>query len=243
MLPFWLNAQNSAADSLKFKADLSLTGFWQAGNVQTVIFRAKSEVTYKPWEKWELKTRNSYVYQEFGKVKADEDILSLNFLSYNPQARVYPLALTFVSTNFRREIDLRYLVGTGSAFRVFNSDKTTLTFSLTGEYEKTNFRNTRFNRSEYNGNRSINTFRGTIWIYGRYKIFQGKVILTHESFYQQSLEEGNNYRWQTDLGLELPVTKFLNFKVNFLETYESIVVANQLRGDEFLTFGFTVKSY
>jgi hypothetical protein len=243
LLPYILIAQSVMQDSTQFKADLSITGFWQSGNVQTWIFRGKSEVSYKWLEKWEFKTRNSYLYQEFGRVKADEDILSLNFLSYNPEGKVYPLALGFISTNFRREIDLRYLIGAGSAFRVLNTDKTRLTFSLTGEYENTNFRTTQFNRSEYNGNRSINTYRGTIWINGRYKILNNRVILTHESFFQQSLEQSNNFRWQADLGIELPVNKHLNFKINFLETYESIVVANQLRGDEFLTFGLTVKSY
>ena len=78
-IPLLLTAQINESDTLKVKADLSLTGFWQGGNVQTLIFRAKSNFSFTPWKRWVFKTQNSYVYQEFGKVKADEDILSLNF--------------------------------------------------------------------------------------------------------------------------------------------------------------------
>ena len=79
VFPLMLSAQINESDSLNFKANLSITGFWQDGNVETIIFRTKSEIGFKPWKNWVFKTRNSYVYQEFGKEKADEDILSLNF--------------------------------------------------------------------------------------------------------------------------------------------------------------------
>ena len=38
LFPIWLSAQINESDSLKIKADLSLTGFWQGGNVETLIF-------------------------------------------------------------------------------------------------------------------------------------------------------------------------------------------------------------
>ena len=79
-LPIFLSAQINESDTLNLKANLSLTGFYQGGNVETLIFRAKSDLSFKPLKKWVFKTKNSYVYQEFGKEKADEDILSLNFL-------------------------------------------------------------------------------------------------------------------------------------------------------------------
>jgi len=200
-------------------------------------------VRYRPWEQWDFTTRNSYVYQEFGQQKADEDILSLNFLSFKPKAKVSPLALAFVSTNFRRQIDLRALLGAGITVKIFEKEKDWLKFSVTSEYERTNFATSDFNRSEYDGSTSINTFRGTVWVNGKYHLFDKKLILPHESYYQPSLQRGNNYRWQADIGLELPVWKFLNFKTNYLHTFESIVAEGQHEEDRFLTFGFTLKSY
>ena len=242
-LPLLVSSQINESDTLKLKADLSLTGLWQDGNVETLIFRAKSEISVKPWKKWVFKTRNSYVYQEFGKVKEDEDILSLNFLYFNPDRKIYPFILGFVSTNFRREIDLRSIFGAGVSFQIYSKEKDWLKFSLSSEYEQTEFSNSNFNLPDYGGSISINTFRTTLWINGKYHLFKNKAVFTHESYFQPSLEKSNNYRWQADLALEFPVWKFLNFKINYLHTFESIVIVNQKREDKFLTFGFTLKSY
>lgn len=244
-LPMLLSAQinESGMDSLKLKANLSLTGFWQSGNVETLIFRAKSDVSLIPWKQWVFKTKNSYVYQEFGKEKADEDILSLNFLYFNPERKIYPLLLGFVSTNFRREIDVRYLYGAGVTFEVLKIKKDWLKFSITSEFERTDFDRSLFNISDYNGNPTVSTWRGTLWINGKYYLFKDKLILTHESYFQPSLLESDNYRWQADLGIEFPVWKYVNFKINYLHTFESLVITEQDREDQFLTFGLTIKNY
>tara|TARA_R110001632_G_scaffold179993_4_gene299983 strand:+ start:1070 stop:1828 length:759 start_codon:yes stop_codon:yes gene_type:complete len=243
IFPVFLSAQINESDTLKLKASLSLTGFYQGGNVETFIFRAKTDVSFIPWKNWVFKNQNSYVYQAFGKEKADEDILSLNFLYLNPERKIYPFLLGFVSTNFRREIDLRYLVGAGVTFQVHNKKEDWLKISISSEYENTDFSTTNFNFTEYNGSQSINTMRSTIWLNGKYSLFKNKMILNHESYFQPSLEEGNNYRWQADIGLEFPVWKYVNFKVNYRHTFESIVVVNQQQQDRFLTAGFTLKSY
>lgn len=242
-LPFFLSAQTEVKDSVKVKADLSLTGFWQGGNVETLIFRANSNVSFKPWDSWVFKTQNSYVFQKFGGDKADEDILSLNFLYINPEKRFHPIILGFFSTNFRREIEYRYLLGGGFSYRVLKTNKSELKMSLTTEYENTDFKTTDFNENEYDGMSEIDTWRSTLWMNGSYSLFKNKMILTHEMFFQPSLEASNNFRWRADIGLEIPVWKFLNFKINYLRTYESIVVTSQQQEDEFLTFGFTLKSY
>lgn len=237
------SAQINQSDTLKLKAKISITGFFQGGNVQTLIFRARTDVSFKPTESLVFKTQNSYVYQEFGKEKADEDILSLNFLYLNPHKKIYPLVLGFVSTNFRREIDIRYLFGAGFAYQVINNNKSLLKLSVSSEYERTNFNTASFNLTEYDGEQSINTMRGTIWVSGKYHLFKKKIVLTHESYVQPSLLQSNNYRWQADIGLELPVFKYVNFKINYLHTFESLVIENQKQQDKFLTFGLTLKTY
>lgn len=243
LFPVCLFAQINESDTLTIKADLSLSGLYQGGNVETLIFRAKSGISIKPLKKWVFKTQNSYVYQEFGKSKADEDVLSLNFLYFNPEKKIYPLVLGFFSSNFRREIESRYLVGGGVTYQIINEEKNWLKVALSSEYENTNFDSFDFNINQYDGLRSINTFRGTIWVNGKYNLFKDKLILKHEFYYQPSLEISNNYRWQADLSIEFPIWKSLNFKINYLHSFESVVVANQDREDQFLTFGFTLKSY
>ena len=242
-LPGFISAQINESDSLKLKADLSLTGLYQGGNVETLIFRAKSSVSFKPIKSTVFKTQNSYVYQEFGKTKADEDILSLNFLYFNPEQKFYPLLLGFFSTNFRREIDRRALIGAGVTYQIFNKKNSWLKVALSSEYEHTRFDEFIFNIAEYNGSETIDTWRGTLWTSGKYHLFKKKVVFSHEFYYQPSLQEKNNFRWQGDVSLEFPLWEFLSFKINYLHTYESIVIANQNREDRFLTFGFTLKNY
>ena len=237
------SAQINESDTLKVKANLSLTGFYQDGNVETLIFRAKSDFSFKPLKKWVFKTQNSFVYQEFDKEKADADILSLNFLYFNPERKIYPLVLGILSTNFRREIDFRYLLGAGVNFQILTTKNSWLKFAISSEYEQTDFAKTDFNLSEYDGDQTITTFRGTFWVNGKYNLFKKKVIVTHEFYFQPSLEQSNNFRWQADVGLELPLWKFLNFKINYLHTFESIVIQNQKQKDNILTFGFTLKTY
>ena len=243
LFPWALSAQINESDTLKTKADLSLSGFYQDGNVETVIFRAQSELSFNPWRNSIFKTNNSYVYQEFGNQKADEDVLSLNFWYLNPQKKIHPFVLGFVSTNFRRKIDLRYLTGGGFTYQAVQNENQWLKISLSGEYEQTRFNTVNFNRDEYDGSSSINTIRGTIWISGRYQLLSESIILKHESYYQPSLEARNNYRWRADIGLELPVWEFLSLDLGYLHTFESVVIENQKRQDRFFTLGFTLKSY
>ncbi|MDV7393134.1 DUF481 domain-containing protein, partial [Arthrospira platensis SPKY1] len=204
VVPVVAFAQLNPSDTLRWKADLATTGFWQAGNVHTVIFRAKTEITIEPIRHWVFKTTNSYVYQEFGRVKADEDILSLNFLSYKPTQRVYPVLLGFVSTNFRRDIDRRTLLGAGLTLDLLQAKNAWLKVALSSELEHTAFGTSAFNRARYNGQTRINTVRGTLWVNGRYDVLPKRLILNHQSYIQPSLEARDNYRWQADLGLEMP---------------------------------------
>lgn len=233
----------SETDTLRLKASLSLTGIFQSGNVETTIFRAKSDISYKPRNILLFNTRNSYLYQEFDRDKADLDILSLNFLYFSPDATWSPLLIGIVSSNFRRKIALRTILGAGVTYELLKEKEDLLKFSISSEYESTNFSTSQFNLEEYNGNESINTLRGTLWINGKHYLFENKLIVGYEAYFQQSLEEINNFRWQADISIEMPISKFVNFKVNYLHTHESIAAADQKQQDRFLTFGFTFKNY
>lgn len=243
LFPFCLSAQINESDTLKLQAKLSVTGFLQGGNVEAIVCRVKQDLSYQPFRKWVFKTNNSYVYQEFGQKKEDEDFLSLNFLYFNPERRFYPQILGILASNFRREISSRTITGFGVTYQILKGKENWLKASLSSEYEHTEFDTEAFNISDYNGTSQINTFRGTIWVNGQYQLFDKHLIFSHESYFQPSLEQGDNYRWQADLSLEVPISKYFRFKTNYLHTFESIVAEEQRVEDRVLTFGFTVKTY
>ena len=45
IFPICLSAQINESDTLKVKASVSITGFYQGGNVETLIFRTKTDFT------------------------------------------------------------------------------------------------------------------------------------------------------------------------------------------------------
>ena len=243
LLPVWVFAQSNDKDSLIWKANLDVTGFLQSGNVDAWIFRSVLDVEVKPTKALVYRTKNSYLYQAFGKEKADQDLLSLNFLNIAPEGRFSPLLLGFFSSNFRRQIDLRYLVGAGVTYQAYKKDKNFLKMALSSEYERTNFNTRDFNVSEYDGQETIETVRMTFWANGKYYLLDDQLVFRHESFFQPSVESGDNFRWQVDVGLEVPLKKYLSFRFSYLLTHESIVVEGQDREDRFLSFGVSLKNF
>lgn len=220
---------------------MSVTGFWQTGNVEMLAIRNKIEAVWKPTNFMVFKTQNAYLYQEFFEQKADEDIFSRNFVYFNPQKRFYPFVLGFVSTNFRRKIDLRYFVGTGFTWQAIRHKNHLLKIALSGEYENSRFTQNTFNETEYNGNFEIATWRATAWIFGKHQVFQKKITFHYEVYFQPSVERANNFRWQADIGLDLPISKHFDFRVNYLYTFEKIVVSRQKQDDSILSFGLKLK--
>jgi len=238
-LPLVAFGQINESDTVFFQMRLSLSGNWQTGNVEMLAWRGKTDVSFAPIKRLVFKSQNSYLYQEFFKRKADEDIFSRNFLYLNPQAKVYPFAIAFLSTNFRREIDLRYFAGLGLTWQVVRHQKHLLKVALSGVYEKTDFAKTTFNESQYDGSQSVQTWRATFWLFGKHQIANKRLIFHYDFYAQPSLEWRDNLRWQAEAGLDVLLWQGLNFTSNFIYTYESIVTAKQKNQDSILTFGFS----
>jgi hypothetical protein len=236
-LPISSFAQVSESDTLRVQSRLTLTGNWQTGNVDLLAIRAKAELAFVPSPNFAFKTQNAYLYQEFFRRKADEDIFSRNYCYYRPWGKFYPFALAFVSTNFRRQIELRYFAGAGLSWRVHKRPRHLVKLALSGVYEQTQFANPAFNLEAYNGRNAIATWRATFWLFGRHLLFNRKLIFHYESYAQPSLENWDNLRWQIETGLDVPIWQGLNFTTNFVYTFESVVAINLKRYDQLLSFG------
>ncbi|GAB4331908.1 MAG: hypothetical protein OHK0038_07110 [Flammeovirgaceae bacterium] len=232
-------AQINEGDTLLLQAKLSFTGNWQTGNVELFVLRSKIDISFAPSKNIVFKTQNAYFYQEFYKKKADEDIFSRNFIYFKPQNRVYPFLIGFVSKNYRRKIDSRYFYGAGATFQIIKKSNHILKFALSGVYEQTDFSKNDFNEEQYDGKFQINTWRATSWIFGKHYFLKKKVILHYEAYIQPSIENKNNFRWQTEAGLDIPLWKGLNFTSNYIYTYEKIIIQNLKNKDSIMTFGLS----
>lgn len=239
LFPSLVLAQLNESDTLKFQTKLNLNGNWQKGNVEVLAFRSKLEFTFSSSPNFVFKTQNAYLYQEFFGNKADEDLFSRNFIYFYPQNKIYPFAVSFISQNFRRKIDFRYFVGAGATLQLIHTKSHILKTALSTVYEESNFSIDIFNESQYDGQKQINTWRGTAWIFGKHHFFENKLNFYYESYIQPSFEDTKNFRWQLETGLETPIWKGLNFSTTFIYTYEKIVALGLKPYDHSLLFGFS----
>ncbi len=243
LFSFCLNAQINESDTVSFQAKTTLSLASQTGNVEMLTGRGKFELLAFGNKKIVFKTQNSYLYQEFFKRKADEDVFSRNFVYFNPKNRVYPFAIGFVSSNFRREIDFRYFAGVGITFQMVKKEKHLIKTALSGVYEETRFKKNIFNDDFYTqiGSNSIGTTRATFWLFGKHFFHHKKIILHYDAYLQPSVQRIENIRGQIDAGVDFLLSKNFSFTTNFLYLYENVVIFNQKTEDTFLTFGFSYK--
>lgn len=237
--PFGANAQINESDTLKFQLRASLSGNYQTGNVEDLIIRGKMEFTYTPVHEFVIKSQNNSLYQEFYKVKADNEIYSRNYLYYKPEGRIYPFGIAYISTNYRREINLRSFEGLGLTYQLLKGQDHVIKLSGSAVYEETKFGRIAFNYDNYNGTDQINLWRGTCYLGGWHYFSNRKARFFYEAYWQPAFNNNNNYRTQADIGLEFMLGKGFAFNTLYSYTHENVVILGQKPEDKILTFGIS----
>lgn len=230
-------AQLNESDTLQFQLRASLTGNYQQGNVEVLTVRGKLDLVYAPTKKFVFKSQNSSLYQAFYSNKADNDIFSRNYFYYQPQKRIYPFAIAYVSSNYRRKIDTRLFTGVGATLQIINKPLSTVKVSVSGVYEETNFKGNTFNYPNLNGQEKISLWRGTLYTGGWNYVFDKHLRFYYDAFWQPSFSDENNYRAQFDIGVDFPVWKGLSLNMLYTFTHENVVIASVKKEDKILTFG------
>ncbi len=133
-------AQLNESDTSLFQLRANINDNYQKGNVEVLSIRSKPEFSTGSVKQFVFKSQNSSLYQSYYSKEADNDIFSRNFLYYQPFKKVYPFAIGYVSTNYRRKIDVRYFFGGGVTLQVVNSYKNVMKLSANTVYEKTKLR-------------------------------------------------------------------------------------------------------
>lgn len=232
-----VHAQLNESDTVKFQLRASLTGNYQKGNVEVLTLRSKIDFSYSPVEDFVFKSQNSSLYQAFYSKKADNDIFSRNYFYYQPQHKVYPFAIAYISANYRRKIDSRYFAGAGLTWQVLNKSLNTIKLSAGAVYEQTKFTSTTYNYPAYNGENKINLWRATAYIGGWSYILDKHLRLFYDAYWQPAFTSGYNHRTQFNIGLDFSVWKGLSFTTLYTFTHENVVVTNIIKDDKILTLG------
>ena len=234
---FTIQAQLNESDTASFQFRGSVSGNYQQGNVEVLNIKTKIEFSISSRDNWVFKSQNSSLYQAFYSKEADNDIFSRNYLYYKPQQKIYPFAITYASTNFRRNITNRYFTGAGITLQAVRTNEMVLKFSASAVYEATKFKSLVYNDARYNGSDKIDLWRGTLYVSGRNDFFEKHVRLYYDAYWQPALSNAGNYRNQMDIGADLPVWKGLSFTAQYSFVHENVVASNIQQDDKMLTFG------
>ena len=236
VLPFITQAQINESDTARVQLRSSITGNYQAGNVQLFALRGRIELS-AAGKGFVFKTQNNGLYQSFFKTKADADLFSRNFFYYRPQQRVYPFVMGFVASNYRLKINTRVFVGGGATWQMIKSSKSNLKLSASMVYEQTNFSRSQFNNTHYTGQNQIRLWRATSWLAGQHRFNENGLRLHYTIYYQPGLDGQNNYRVSGEAGLDFPIYKGLGFTMLYTNLYEKVVVTGVQQRDALFSFG------
>ncbi len=232
-------AQLNESDTTRFQVRAALTGIYQRGNVDYLALRGNLAMTVRLSDALAFKTQNTSLYQEFFERKADNDLDSRNFWYYRPQRWVYPFAMGFLATNFRRKLDFRYFVGSGVTGQVIRRPQHVLKLSAALVHEVSEFSDQTFNYEEYTGEPQISVWRATFYAAGWHDLFNNTMRLYYTIYGQPSLSDQHNYRIHLDVGADVKIGQGISCSVLYSFSRENVVVEGIQQDDALLTLGFS----
>jgi hypothetical protein len=232
-------AQLIESDTSNFSWKLSTNGSWLTGNVERLLILSSADITVIE-EPWAIRSSNTYQYGTVGKKLTENDLFSRNFFYLFPKNEVYPYLMGWIESNKRRNFSSRYQIGPGFSWGFINDESSSIKISFTATYEMTNYRSSVYSNEKYNGDETVDLFRGTIRLFGKHHLFENKIRLVYEAWGQQALDDKDNYRFYGNIVLEFPLTKLLSFRTGYNYYYESVVLSGVKPKDSFLFFGISI---
>jgi hypothetical protein len=237
LVAYRLPAQLTEADTARLGGRVALTGSWLTGNVNRFLAIASADAVVNRGG-WAIRSAQTWQQGSFGGFPTERDLFSRNFFYLRPHARLYPYAMLWAETNLRRNLDLRLQGGVGMSWVAVRQHRAQLKTSVTLTAESARFGSDRFLDSAYNGNRTLQTLRGTVRIFGRVQpLATSKCVLRFEAWAQPALTDAGNIRLHADAALDWPIAGKTAFRVAFNYNRESVVPVGVMPADAFLTFG------
>ncbi|WP_194777649.1 DUF481 domain-containing protein [Pararhodonellum marinum] len=234
-----LRAQINESDTAQIQLQLRSGGSFQTGNVE--LIRIASQFDFSSWisPAFVFKTQNNHLYQEIFDNKADDDLTSRNYLYYKPLNKVYPYAIGYISTNFRRNIDLRAFYGLGLTYQLLQKQAHNIKLSSNLLYEKSTFTDRNFNFIEFNGNNQIKSYWNTVYLSGFHEFNENSLKLNYEVYWQQSLEKRVNYRYHMVFGLDQKLIKSFSLQTRIIYAFENVTNSRVKQNDLLWIWGLS----
>jgi hypothetical protein len=238
---FVTNAQINESDTSKLQLQWISGGSYQKGNVELLRIVNQLDLSFKVTPAFVFKTQNNHLYQEILNRKADNDLMSKNYLYYNPQKKLYPYVISFIASNFRRDIDLRVFSGLGLTYQLLRKSPHTVKLSANLLYEKSSYAKNIFNYAEFDGSNKIEAAWSTVYLSGFHYFNESSLQIIYEIYFQQSLEDQINHRFHILTGMDLKVKQGLSIQSRIIYSQESVVAFTNKQEDFLWTWGLNFK--
>ncbi len=232
-------AQLNESDTAQLQLQVRSGGSLQTGNVELLRITNQIEFSTHVFKKLVFKTQNNHLYQQIFGTQADDDLASRNYLYLNPQHKIYPYAIGYISTNFRRKINLRTFTGLGATYQALQKRGHTIKLSTNMLYEKSNYSAQIFNFQEFDGSSELRAFWSTLYISGMHQFKNSTIQLIYELYWQQSLEAKVNFRYHILGGVDFNVVKGLSIQSRIIYAFEHLVIVNVKEQDLLWTWGLS----
>lgn len=231
-------AQLSEVDTLRWQYRFTATGNWSRGNVEQFILLGTAEVAHVR-ERWGFKSAMNYQYGTFFHRQTLGEGIWRNFLYLDPRARLYPYLMLWYQQSYQRGIEDRTQVGPGMTYVLLRRSAQVLKLSVTGTYETSTFRTSKYRERADLDDAVLVTWRLTGRLYGEHRVFDGMFRLQYEGWVQPSLTDGENLRALVDAGLNFPLKKGFALRQALRWSYESVVQQRNTCEDLLWTFGIS----
>lgn len=214
----------------RFNAKLTLDGTINEGNVQRQIYITRLALSLSEGIFW-FSMNPTFTYGENNRQVQEREFFTDISSTLFYKKRIYGLAFGIGEKSNLRAIEFRGLAGGGLGVRfIKNNPNVELSASIACIYEKTDFIT----------QNDIETLRLSIRLRGSYSIFKGRLKLYHLSFFQPSLIDNKNIRWNGIATIEIPFSKHVQIRASVENSYESIVAPNRKNNDFRATFGIAL---
>lgn len=237
LLPLASSGQLDESDTLQTQLRIDLNGQYQTGNVSLVLLRTRAELSTRLGRALVFKTQNNYLYQEFSGRRADEDLNSRNYLYFRPQRRMYPFAMAYLQTNYRRKLDLRFFSGVGVSWKVIEKPLGFVKLSASLVYEHNRFSGIDFNQDQYDSRNELGFWRPTVYVQGGLRLNQGQTRMSGHAYLQSGVQSTQNQRLQVELVAEQQLWRHLSMSIHYSYWYEQLAVVGIMPTDKLLSLG------
>lgn len=212
-----------------WKSTIAAEAVVQSGNVNTQLFTLRGDVSHVD-SLFEVGFGGTFAYGEQDEIKSEQLLLGVLTADLWPQDVLSPFVIAAAEYNFQRRIDLRWQAGAGAKWTFWEDSLNTVSLSPAVLFDATMY-------DPDAKLKDVRTGRGSVRLKGKHLLLNSAVVFTHLSFFEPSLSDGEDYRWNTLLVLDIPVSKMVALRTSFSSTFENIVAEGKKKNDSKLLFG------